>query len=214
MPKVDYIFWDNDGVLVDTEPLFYEATRSVFSDLEFDLTDELFQQWFLSDSRGAWHLLSDEDSTREAILGHKRIRDSRYTELLKNTDHKQAVVEAALSRLHGRIPMAVVTSSKPDHFDLIHDITGYKRFFEFTLARDAYAKSKPEPDPYLKALEVSGADPDRVIVIEDSERGLRSAAAAGLRCWIMPSPFTTGCDFSAADRMLNSIEDVLTLLED
>ncbi|MCB0346026.1 MAG: HAD family phosphatase [Bdellovibrionales bacterium] len=214
MPKVKYIFWDNDGVLVDTEPLFYQATKSIFADLGFDLTDELFQQWFLSDSRGAWHLLGGERSSSSAVKEYKRKRDVLYSQLLSQTDHRTSHVQSTLNRLYGSIPMGVVTSSKPEHFHLIHDSTGYKRFFEFILTREAYALSKPEPDPYIKALELSGVSPQEAVVVEDSERGLRSAIAAGIKCWVLPSELTTGSDFSGADRILTSIEEVLTLLED
>jgi beta-phosphoglucomutase-like phosphatase (HAD superfamily) len=74
--------------------------------------------------------------------------------------------------------------------------------FELVLVQGDYARSKPEPDPYLRAVERLGVPAARCLVIEDSERGLRSARAAGLRCWVIPSALTAGGRFDDADAVL------------
>ena len=59
-----------------------------------------------------------------------------------------------------------------------------------------------------------GVAPARCLVIEDSERGLRAAKAAGLCCWVVPSGLTTSGDFSAADAVLPDLSvAVARLLE-
>jgi beta-phosphoglucomutase-like phosphatase (HAD superfamily) len=50
------------------------------------------------------------------------------------------------------------------------------------------------------------------LVVEDSERGLRAAKAAGLACWVIPSGFTRGCAFDGADRVLASAAELESLL--
>ena len=50
---VDMIFWDNDGVLVDTEDLYYRATREAMRKTGFDLTKELYVEYFLLKGTGA-----------------------------------------------------------------------------------------------------------------------------------------------------------------
>ena len=50
-----------------------------------------------------------------------------------------------------------------------------------------------------------GVPADRCLVIEDSERGLRAAKAAGLRCWVIPSALTAGGRFDAADAVLENL---------
>jgi beta-phosphoglucomutase-like phosphatase (HAD superfamily) len=51
------------------------------------------------------------------------------------------------------------------------------------------------------------------IVVEDSLRGLTAARAAGLRCVVVPSELTRGSDFSGADRVLESLPDLIAELE-
>ncbi len=108
--------------------------------------------------------------------------------------------------------MGVVTSSRRDHFDLIHARSGLRRFFDFVVTGDDVAHTKPNPEPYLKALEVSGRKAGECVAIEDSERGLAAAKAAGLECWVVPHALTRNGDFRSADRVLASLAEVVALL--
>lgn len=67
---------------------------------------------------------------------------------------------------------------------------------------------KPYPDAYLTALERFDLHPADCIVIEDSERGLAAAKAAGLECLIIHSEWTKDGDFQTARKVLESIRDV------
>ena len=108
--------------------------------------------------------------------------------------------------------MAIVTSSRRDHFDAIHRKSGLLQFFDFVLTREDYAHAKPNPEPYFLALANSKVPKDKCLVIEDSPRGLAAAKAAGLACWIVPSKDTLGEPFNEADRVLDSVTELLSLL--
>jgi beta-phosphoglucomutase-like phosphatase (HAD superfamily) len=56
--KIEGILWDNDGVLVDTERLFYQSNRELFLPFGVDLSELDFFNWYLADNCGAWHLLA------------------------------------------------------------------------------------------------------------------------------------------------------------
>ena len=73
------ILFDNDGVLVDTESLYFEATRDVMRTIGFELTAEDFVEFFLRQGRGAWHL-ANVDANRIPTLRNERNR--RYQERL------------------------------------------------------------------------------------------------------------------------------------
>jgi HAD superfamily hydrolase (TIGR01509 family) len=110
--------------------------------------------------------------------------------------------------------MAIVTSSRPEHFALIHDRSGLLKYFDFVLTRDDYVCSKPHPEPYLTALHKSGLRPEDCRVIEDSERGLLAACRAGLGCLVIPGKLTRTGDFSSAERVLANIREVPGALDD
>ncbi len=104
--------------------------------------------------------------------------------------------------------MGIVTSSRRDHFDVIHGRTDLLKYFDFVLTSGDFKRSKPHPDPYLMAIERSGLQPDECIAIEDSERGLEAATLAGIRCIVIPTALTRGCDFASAHRVVSSVTDV------
>jgi HAD superfamily hydrolase (TIGR01509 family) len=211
--RIRAVFWDNDGVLVDTERLYFEATRRTLAGASVDLTEALYHDLFLVEARGAWHLAEAAGASPGRVAELKGARDRLYVELLRGGDHAIPGVRDALAALAGKLTMAVVTSSHREPFEVIHARTGLLRFFDFVLVREDYTRSKPDPEPYLAAVARAGVDPRECLVVEDSERGLRAAVAAGLRCWVVPTALTRAGDFSAADRVLASIADVARALD-
>ncbi len=207
------VFWDNDGVLVETEHLYFEANRRVLARAGVALTEDQYIDLFLVQGRGAWHLLEERGVAAAEI---DRLRDQRnalYTVLIREAPRAVPGVEDVLSQLHGRYVMGVVTSSRKDHFAAIHESTGLLPYFDFVLAVGDYARSKPEPDPYLRAIEKSGVAPEACIAIEDSERGLIAATRAGLRCLVIPSALTRRQAFPGAYRVLGGVSEIPAALK-
>ena len=81
------------------------------------------------------------------------------------------------------------------------------RYFEFVLAREDFRETKPNPEPYLLA-------PDNCVAVENSERGLAAARAAGLRCLVIPNDMTRACNFRGATAILPRAAAVLDALAD
>jgi HAD superfamily hydrolase (TIGR01509 family) len=207
------ILWDNDGVLVDTERLFYEANRDLFRPLGLELTEQHFFDWYLADNRGAWHLL--EPALSAARMEERRAHRNRVYALRLASEHIPAIAGVAevLASLAPRVRMAVVTSAIRDHFDIIHGRLPLRRHFEFVLTHESYANSKPAPDPYLLGLERLGVAAADALVVEDSPRGLRAAMAAGIRCVILRNALTRGYDFPGAYRVVDTMAELLAEIE-
>ena len=74
------VFWDNDGVLVDTEKLYFQATQELLLRAGVTLTKKLFNKISLVEGRSAFDLA--EGSSREEIALLQEQRNRRYTELL------------------------------------------------------------------------------------------------------------------------------------
>ena len=206
------IFWDNDGVLVDTEHLYLRATQQVLSTVGVALTRELYIELFLVQATGAWHLAAAKGVPADAINELKQQRDALYSDLLRTEARVIDGVHDVVKELSRHYLMGIVTSSHRHHFDLIHSRTGLLPYFQFVLASGDYARCKPAPDPYLEAIARSGFRADECLVIEDSERGLAAATAAGLSCIIVPSTLTRGCGFAGAYKVLDTIEEVYGLI--
>ena len=122
-------------------------------------------------------------------------------------------VRETLERLRGKFVVGVVTSSRKDHLEMILGKTGLRSFFDFFLTADDVAKLKPDPELYLKALELSQQSREHCIALEDSPHGARAAKAADLTCYAIPSVFTKGLDFSYVDKVLTSMRELPELLD-
>jgi HAD superfamily hydrolase (TIGR01509 family) len=211
------VLWDNDGVLVDTEELYFKASREVLSEIGVNLTTELFIQISLKQGRSTFDLASARGVKPDVIDRMVADRNRRYSELLRQGVRVLDGVEEALERLQGSVLMGIVTSSRKVHFDIIHANTGLLSFFDFVLTREDYQKSKPDPEPFLTAVNQNRLRPEESIIIEDSARGLAAAKTAGIRCIVVPNRLTSSDNFSGAyqvaDNAREVAEIVLSLIE-
>jgi HAD superfamily hydrolase (TIGR01509 family) len=199
------LLWDHDGVLVDTEGLYFQATRETLAGVGVELSEPLYCQLFLNEGRGAWHLARERGATDAEVDLLTAARDARYTELVTRGDVLVPGVLPLLRALGRQFRMAIVTSSHRVHFDAIHRDTGLPALFELVLTSEDCAATKPDPEPYLRAVERLGVARADCLVIEDSRRGLLAAHAAGLRCWVIPSTLTASLSFAEAERTFGSL---------
>lgn len=207
------IFFDNDGVLVDTEHLYFAATCGILAEVGRVVSEAEYVEIHLRHGRSVFDLVRDRFD-EAAIEALRQRRNARYAEMLQAGVPPLDGIAEVLGALHPRARLAVVTSSNPEHFDLIHAGSGLLPFFEFTVTNRDYARSKPHPDPYLTALDRAGCWADEAIAIEDSERGLAAARAAGLRCIVVPRGLTRGGQFAGAHRVLESTREIVDVVEE
>jgi len=206
------LLWDHDGVLVDTEGLYFRATREVLARVGVELSEQHYRELFLVQARGAWHLAEAAGVDADTLETLEHARNARYTELLTTHDVLVPGVLPLLDRLRARYRMAIVTSSRRMHFDAIHRTSGVPERFELVLAREDYEHAKPDPEPYLTAMARLGVGPEECLVIEDSERGLLAAHGAGIRAWALPSPLTRASSFALAERCFDSLAQLAQAL--
>lgn len=206
-----YLLWDHDGVLVDTERWYFEATREALGQLGVDLRQDTYLD-HMTQGRSCWELARSRGFSEERVGQHRARRDSIYRDFLLTRPIEIEGVREVLAELRMAHRMAIVTSARRIDFDLIHASSGLLEFFEFALTIEDYARSKPHPDSYLAALDRFGARPREAIALEDSARGLEAARRAGLDCLVIRSPFTASQDFGAAWRVVDSIREVPALL--
>ncbi len=214
LPNYAAILWDNDGVLVDTERWYLQATREVFAEVGIDLTGEHYFEYFLSHSKGTSRFGSAHGLNETEIATIQDARNERYRQLLEQEGITIAGVRETLEILRPHFVMGIVTSSRRQHFETIHRRTGLLDLFDFAITREDYPRSKPAPDPYLAAVARSGFTAGRCLAIEDAPRGHIAAQSASLDCLVIPTELTQQARFSGAKRVLNRITDVATLLLD
>jgi len=208
----DGIFWDNDGVLMETEHLYYQANAEALAQVGVELTLEDFCRISLRRGESVLELAAGAGQSGSDAAELRQVRNDTYYRLLGNEARVIPRVQDTLARLHGRLPMAIVTSCGRENFLQMHRKSGLLGYFDFILTREDYGASKPDPEPYRTACARAGLLPGRCLAIEDSERGVTSAVRAGLVVAAIPGKMNRGGDFGAARWLLDGIHELPALL--
>lgn len=205
MDKV--ILWDNDGVLVDTEYWYFKSTQRALSEIGVSLNKAEYLQ-LMAQGKPAWELARNAGVCAKTIASRRSDRDAYYQAYLVSEDIEIPGVLEALKTLSKTYRMGIVTTAKRRDFELVHDTRDIVAFMEFVIVREDYDLAKPEPEPYLLGLKTFGVEAKNCIAIEDSQRGLQSAVAAGMDCAVVHNEFTVSHDFSGAKYFVNALGEL------
>ena len=207
---IDAVVFDLDGVLLDTEELWDEARRQLAEERGGRWREQA-QRAMMGMSSPEWsRYMHDEiglpDPPEEIAAEVVRRLEELYRERLPVIP---GAIEA-VRRLGQRWPLGVASSSNRPLIDLFIELTGTAALFQATVSSEEVARGKPAPDVYLEAARRLGVDPGRAVAIEDSENGIRSAAAAGMHVIATPNrAFPPSAEALAlASVVLDSIEEL------
>ena len=187
MTGPEAVLFDMDGLLIDSEPLWLEAETAVMARLGADWTPA-DQAQLLGGSlvRTVRYLMGK--ATRPASPAQvAEWLMTRVTELVSDRGvplrpgARELLAEVAAAGL----PHALVTSSERGFMDAVLAGTGLR--FDVRVCADDVGATKPDPEPYLLAAKLLGADPARCVALEDSPNGVASAQAAGCQVIAVPS---------------------------
>lgn len=209
----NYILFDHDGVLVDTEFWYFRAGARALAEIGLILDEEQYVR-DMNQGIGTWAQARAAGIDEATIDRQRGIRDKYYQDYLRTESIEIDGVVETLAELSKHVRMAIVTTAKRADFELIHEKRQITQFMDFVLTREDYNHSKPHPEPYLTGLRLFGATASETLVVEDSARGLNSAVAAGIDCAIVHNEFTKTHDFSAAThriQTLSELKDIISL---
>jgi len=205
------IFWDNDGTLVNTEVPFFIATQKVLANEKIEFTEEWNSRECLGKGRSAFDLARAAGINEEKIHEMRAERNDLYFHELKQSVEVIEGVVDTLEELYGKIPMGIVTTSPRQHFNQIMKATGLRKYFDFFICNEDVEHVKPHPEPYLKAWKENGYAKEECLVIEDTERGVTAAKAAGLSC-LLYSPNPEEHTQSQADKVIRNSREILDFI--
>jgi HAD superfamily hydrolase (TIGR01509 family) len=206
----DAVVFDLDGVLLDSEQVWDEVREQLVRERGAHW-HEGAQREMMGMSSVEWsQYIHDELGVAdppEAISAEVvRRMEERYRSRLPLIDGAREAVE----RLAGRWPLGLASSSNREVIDLVLELSGLAQFFRVTVSSEEVARGKPAPDVYLEAARRLEVRPEGCVAIEDSENGIRSAKAAGMRVVAIPNPHYRPRDeaLALADVRLDSLAEL------
>lgn len=201
-PKTNFqaIIFDMDGLMVDTEKLYWESLYQVAAN---------------------YNVKEIPEETRIKIMGRIPIESMRVfgedlnipvpaedllvqRELLMEAKLKAGVepmkgLFEIITRFTGRLQLAVATSSARRFLDIVVDDLGIRHQFAVLQASDGITRGKPDPEIFLTVAARLQVKPENCIVLEDSVNGVLAGANAGCYVIAVPSEYSRNQDFSRAN---------------
>ncbi|MEV5532142.1 HAD family hydrolase [Streptomyces prunicolor] len=206
-----YILFDHDGVLVDTEFWYFRSAERALAEAGFALDKDQYLRDMARGS-GSWGQARTAGIDDPTLSRVREARNGYYQEYLRTEAIEIDGVVDTLAELSTYVRMAIVTTAKRADFDIIHEKRQIRQFMDFVIVREDYELAKPHPEPYLAGLKRFSATREETLVVEDSTRGLTSAAAAGIECAVVHNEFTKTNDFSQASYRIDSLSELKDIL--
>ena len=182
-----YLF-DCDGTIADSMPLHYVAWRDVLAEWGCEFDEEIFYAWGGMPVTEIISTLNQRHGLAMPVEEVSRRKEEAYYAALPQLKAVPEVLEHIEDRF-GQIPFAVVSGSTRDSVVAsLESLNILDRFDTLVCAGD-YAKSKPDPEPFLTAARRLGVAPESCLVFEDTEMGVQAATAAGMASVKVPPPW-------------------------
>ena len=203
------IIFDMDGLMIDSERLYFETEREMAKDMGKEVSDETL-----------WRMMGRKPIESMEIYAEDLGLDIPAEELLKTRDtafEKKLIKEVVpmpglfeiLSEFKGEMKLAIATGSPVKFLDIVLDRLDIKEYFDVLQPSDEIVNGKPDPEIYLKAVEKLGLSPEECIVLEDSSNGALAGKNAGCYTIAVPSEYTCKQDFSFVDYKADSLNGAL-----
>jgi beta-phosphoglucomutase len=209
MRPVRAVAFDFNGTLSDDEPILLSVYRELFAEQGRPLADAEYYETLAGLSEeaiiGTW--LGVDGNALQALVEE---RIERYLARCGRGETVSATIRNAVSYAARRVPVAVVSGAFRREIEPVLVGAGLDRHISFVVAADDVERGKPDPAAYRLAVERLGGDVAArdVVAFDDTESGVASAKAAGLRCFAVVGTHPPA-RLSQADELVDEIDVAL-----
>jgi HAD superfamily hydrolase (TIGR01509 family) len=211
------VIFDFNGVVVDDERIHFQAFRKVLAEEGISLTEADYYAHYLGmDDRGCFkttHRVAgrslDDDALR-LLIERKAVR---YRTLIESGVIIFPGVTELLRHLAPRFPLAIASGALRHEIEDILEKSGLRAFFRVIVSAEDVSEGKPDPEIFLRALELLNQQEKAPIVapqclaIEDSKEGILAAKGAQMKCLAVTNSYPAA-ELLAADAVVASLDQV------
>ncbi|MBM0655848.1 HAD-IA family hydrolase [Capnocytophaga genosp. AHN8471] len=208
---MNYIIFDMDGVLLDSEPMHQKIIYETFQ-LKGIPFDKAYIQTLTGMSAFAmWEKVKRDaqrtESVEELMQFHRDYFFKRLPEVkVPLVPHVKEVLEKFKNE--GK-HLSLASSSGRKLIDIFTQQTNIAHYFEVIMSGDDVQYSKPNPEIFLKVAQWYHLPATQFTVIEDSTNGVKAAKSANMQCIALQNPLSGGQDLSQADSVIHSMQELL-----
>lgn len=188
--KVNAVIFDMDGLLFDTEMVYYEATQMVANQMGFPYDKEFYLRFLGVSDEEVWanyHEIFAEYG-RETV---QRFIDESFQETLTrfasgNVQLKPGVMELLDFLEEQDIPKVVASSNQRKVIELLLEKNNLLTRFDMIVSAENVKRAKPDPEIFLLAQQKLGTTKENTLILEDSQNGILAAEAAEIPVIMVP----------------------------
>ncbi|MFF3585077.1 HAD family hydrolase [Streptomyces mirabilis] len=212
--RYDLVIFDNDGVLVDSEPISNTILAAYLTELGHPTSYEESIRDYMGSAMHRIHELVQERSGQRLPedfddVFHGRVFAAFERELQPVPGAVQLLEKLAADE----VPYCVASSGSHERIRVGHRKTGLDRWFDErrVFSSQDVGRGKPAPDLFLYAAERMGVAPERCVVVEDSPLGVRAANAAGMDVYGFTA-MTPAAKLTGATQLFSELGELADLL--
>ncbi|MGW1909981.1 HAD family hydrolase [Streptomyces sp. NPDC002076] len=212
--RYDLIIFDNDGVLVDSEPISNRHLAAYLTELGHPTSYEDSIRDYMGSAMHRIHELVLERTGQRLPDDFDDVFHARVFAAFERELQPVAGVAGVLEKLAADgVPYCVASSGSHARIRVGHRTTGLDRWFaeDRIFSSEDVGRGKPAPDLFLYAAERMGVAPERCLVVEDSPLGVQAAVAAGMTVYGFTA-MTPAAKLAAADQLFSSMGELADLL--
>lgn len=205
------VLFDMDGVIVDTERLNRKAYFGMFEFFNLPVDQNLYKTFIGRSTDSVCQELIDKFSptaTKAELLAKKR---EIFTDLFNNDPEFDLIlgVRSLIENYYNNnITLVLASSARLETIQLIFDRFSLNKYFRAKISGTDLKESKPNPEIFIKAAQLSGELPENCIVIEDSTNGINAAHKAGIFCVAYRSEHSHNQDYTNANLVIDDYTEV------
>jgi beta-phosphoglucomutase family hydrolase len=206
---LEAVIFDMDGVIINSEPLHYEANQQLFDKLGFSVPMDEYSNYIGISTEKMWEDLRDKYDLNENLdtLTDKH-REHTHEFIRKNMNGNEIPgIRKILEELKDKnIKTAVASSSSKDLIETVLKGFDLCQYFDILVSGEEVEKGKPNPDIFIYVAKKLKVNIKNCLVIEDSTNGIKAAKKAGAKCIGFNNPDSHGQDLTKADIVINKFE--------
>jgi HAD superfamily hydrolase (TIGR01509 family) len=181
------VIFDMDGLIFNTETLYRDAVVAAAAEAGHDLPLPFYLSTIGMSIEATRVAFSERYGEQFDFDGFWAAASAQYDGILKLQLCLKAGVVELLDFLDSTsLPRAIATSSRHEDVQRNLGAQGMGDRFQTVIARGDYSRGKPHPDPFLRAAERLGVEPELCVALEDSYNGVRAASGAGMMTIMVP----------------------------
>ncbi|MEU7408863.1 HAD family hydrolase [Streptomyces sp. NPDC042638] len=213
--RYDLVIFDNDGVLVDSEPISNQLLAAYLTELGHPTSYEDSIRDYMGSAMHRIHDLILERTGQRLPDDFDEVFHARVFAAFERELRPVAGVTGVLEKLSADgVPYCVASSGSHSRIRVGHRATGLDRWFEEgrVFSSEDVGRGKPAPDLFLHAAERMGVAPERCVVVEDSPLGVRAAVAAGMDVYGFTA-MTPAARLAGAGQLFSHMDELADLLK-